>query len=302
MKLNPLSLKDKNLVNDFLRLTRHELSVYAFENIFIWNRFYEILWQIIDDNLCVFLKDKIGCFLYLAPLGRQVSIKAVNEAFSIMDGYNRNKDISRVENTEEKDVALFKAWGYKCNVKSCDYICARVDLVDLRGDKFKSKRACYNYFTKNNKFEVLPYSAGYKKGCLALYDFWQGQRKAKTEDKLYQAMLEDNRVCLTALLDNYKDLDVTGKIVKIAGRLAAFSFGYELNPDIFCVLYELTDLSVKGLAQFIFREFCRQLPDYKYINIMDDSGLENLKQVKLSYHPVKLEPAYIVKRKNGQKY
>ncbi|MFZ2357354.1 MAG: phosphatidylglycerol lysyltransferase domain-containing protein, partial [Candidatus Omnitrophota bacterium] len=81
-----------------------------------------------------------------------------------------------------------------------------------------------------------------------------------------------------------------------------FSFGFKLNEHSFCILYEITDLSAKGLAQFIFREFCRQLPDYKYINIMDDSGLENLKQVKLSYHPVKLEPAYIVKRKNGQKY
>ncbi len=302
MKLNPLSLKDKNLVNDFLRLNRHGLSVYAFENIHIWNRLYDILWEIIDDNLCVFFNDKIGCFLYLAPLGKQISIKAVNEAFSIMDRYNNNKDISRVENIEEKDVDLFKAWGYKCNVKPCDYICARADLVNLRGDKFKSKRASCNYFTKNNKFEALLFSLEHKEECLALYELWQGQRKAKAEDKLYQAMLEDSRVCLETLLDNYKDLDVIGKLVKIDGRLAAFSFGYELNSDIFCILYEITDLSVKGLAQFIFREFCRELPDYKYINIMDDSGLENLKQVKLSYHPVKLEPAYIVKRKNGQKY
>jgi hypothetical protein len=29
---------------------------------------------------------------------------------------------------------------------------------------------------------------------------------------------------------------------------------------------------------------------------MDDSGLDNLEKVKLSYHPVKLIPAYIITR------
>jgi hypothetical protein len=63
---------------------------------------------------------------------------------------------------------------------------------------------------------------------------------------------------------------------------------YEINKDTFCILYEITDLSVKGLAQFIFKEFATELTGYKYINIMDDSGLENLKKVKLSYQPEKL--------------
>lgn len=296
VKLNPLSLKDKDLVNDYLRLSRHELSVYTFENVFIWNKFYDILWQVIDDNLCIFFKDKIGCFLYLAPLSRQISGEAVREAFSIMDGYNSNKDISRVENIEKRDVEGFEKLGYKCNVKSYDYVCDRESLVDLKGDRFKSKRACCNYFTKNNKFEVLPYSLEYKKECLSLYELWQSQREHKTEDKLYQAMLGDSKVCLETLLDNYQDLDAPGIIVKVEDRVAAFSFGYELNPETFCILYEITDISVKGLAQFIFREFCRQLSSYKYINVMDDSGLENLRKVKLSYHPIRLIPGYIIKR------
>lgn len=295
--MNPLSLKDKGLVNDFLALGRHELSVYAFENIFIWNRFYEILWQIISGNLCIFFKDKIGCFLYLAPLGRQISIEAVDGVFKIMDGYNRNKDISRIENIEENDVECFENLGYKCSLKFDEYLYARDNLVNLRGDKLKSKRACCNYFSKNYKFEVLPFTLEYKKECLALYNLWQGQRKSKTGDKLYQGMLEDSRVCLENLLDNYKDLDIRGIIVRIEGRAAGFSFGYGLNPDTFCVLYEITDISVKGLAQFIFREFCRELSAYQYINVMDDSGLENLKKVKLSYQPIKLIPGYIVKRK-----
>jgi hypothetical protein len=99
------------------------------------------------------------------------------------------------------------------------------------------------------------------------------------------------------LLDDYSGLKIVGRVVKIDKKIKALTFGFRLAEDTFCILYEITDLSIKGLAQFIFREFCRELADYKYINIMDDSGLENLKKVKLSYHPVKLVPAYIVKRK-----
>jgi uncharacterized protein len=72
-----------------------------------------------------------------------------------------------------------------------------------------------------------------------------------------------------------------------------------LDKDTFCILYEITDLTIKGLSQFIFRQFCSELKDYRYINVMDDSGLENLKRVKLSYRPLKVIPAYIVKRKDA---
>jgi len=87
-------------------------------------------------------------------------------------------------------------------------------------------------------------------------------------------------------------------VVKVADRVTAFTLGFPINPGTFCVLYEITDLSIKGLAQFIFRQFARDLKGYRYINIMDDSGLGNLKKVKLSYHPVRAVAAYIVQREN----
>jgi hypothetical protein len=109
-------------------------------------------------------------------------------------------------------------------------------------------------------------------------------------------MLRDAQACLKVLLDNYAHLDCLGRLVKIDKKIKAFTFGYRINADTFAVLFEIADLSFKGLSQFIFRELCRELAGYKYINIMDDSGLENLKRVKLSYHPAGLIPNYIVKR------
>lgn len=298
MRPNRLILKDKDLFDRFLRLATHELSVFAFENIYIWKYFFDIYWAIIRDNLCIFFKDKMGCFLYLPPLASSKDPGVIREVFRIMDKSNHHKDISRIENVEEKDLPFYRDLGYECIYKSADYVCKRTDLVQLKGNKFKSKRACFNYFLKHHQFEYLPFSLRHRDDCLKLYDLWMRERKSNIKDTVYQGMLGDSRICLKILLDSYQDLDFVGRIVKINKKIKAFTLGFQLNPDTFCILYEITDLTVKGLAQFIFRSICSELKDYKYINIMDDSGLENLKKVKLSYHPFRLIPNYIVKRKN----
>jgi len=296
MKLKSLSLRHKNLFDKFLNILSHELAVYAFANIYIWKGLFDISWVIIEDSLCVFFKDKTGAFLYLPPLGGEIKPTVVETAFKIMDNLNKNRDISRIENVEEKDISFYKRLGYECVSKPFDYICLREELVELKGERFKSKRACYNYFLKHYQYTYEPFSLKDKGACLCLYRLWMSQRETKSQDPVYRGMLKDSLNALKILLDYYRQLDITGRVIKINQKLKAFSFGFPLNKDIFCIQYEITDLSIKGLAQFIFREFCSELNPYSYINIMDDSGLANLSRVKLSYHPARMAPSYIVRR------
>jgi hypothetical protein len=301
VRLNKLSLKDKEVFLKYLSSTQHDLSVYNFANIYIWKGLFDIFWTVIKESLCVFFKDNIGCFLYLPPLTKTIKPEAITEAFKIMDGFNRNKDISRIENIEDKDVPFYQNLGYTCRYKSSDYLCLKEDLVQLRGNRFKSKRACFNYFIKHYPFHYLPYSLDYRDDCLKLYNSWRRNRKAQNKNSFYKSMLDDSLRSLKILLDAYSSLDCLGRVVRVDKEIKAFTFGFKLNKDTFCILYEIADLSIKGLSQFIFRNFCSEsesaLEDCKYINIMDDSGLENLKRVKLSCRPLKLISAYIVTRK-----
>jgi len=302
MEFKKLTLSDKKIFDGFLQREEHELCVYAFENIYIWKGLFDIEWGIIDGCLCVFFKDKFGSFLYLPPLGNGNVEKASQRAFAIMDKANRNKDVSRIENLEESQLGRYKNRGYSCLEKSHDYVCLCEDLAALKGNKFKSQRASFNYFIKHYDFEYFPYSARYRDECIGLYDNWMGMRSESNADHIYQAMMQDNKASLNNALWNYAELGFEGALVRVGKKIKGFTIGYELNKDTFCILYEITDLSLKGLAQFIFAKFCRELKSYKYINIMDDSGLENLKKVKFSYHPEMLVPAYIAKKDNGQKY
>jgi len=297
MKLNKLTLKDKRLFERYLSLKPHNLAVYAWENIYIWRGLFDIRWQIIEEALCIFFQDNIGCFLYLAPLAQKLNPAVIDKVFKILNAGNKNQEVSRIENVEEPEIEAYHRLGYDVEEKPGDYLCLKAQLADLKGNHLKHKRASANYFVKNYSFQYLPFSKKYLFECLALYHLWASERKDKYADKIYRGMIKDSLTALEILLNNYQKFNCIGRIVKVGQRIKAFSFGFKLNAETFCILYEISDLSVRGLAQFIFREFCRELKDYKYINIMDDSGLENLKKVKLSYKPVKLIPSYIVKRK-----
>jgi len=295
MALNKLKLGDKKIFDKYLAFEEHGLSVYNFANIYIWRKFFDIRWQLIDNNLCVFFQDKIGAFLYFSPLGKSRSPETTKEVFAILGKLNKNPELAHIENVEDKDLDFYKKQGFRCELKAYDYLCRRADLAGLKGNKFKSKRSSYNYFIKHNDFTCEKLLLKDRSSCIKLYNLWQKQRQADNPDHIYQGLLSDGSIALKEALYNYKALGFQGIAVKINKEIKGFTFGFQLNPDTFCILYEITDLSIKGLAQFIFRSFSQELKEYKFINIMDDSGLENLKKVKLSYHPQELVPAYIVR-------
>ena len=79
--------------------------------------------------------------------------------------------------------------------------------------------------------------------------------------------------------------------------MRGFTFGEYVGRDQSSITIEKTDLTVKGLAQFIFSEFCRTCwSDRPLVNVGDDWGLETLAWTKMSYRPVKLLQKYVVRK------
>ena len=291
--LRRLSLKDKLVFGKFLSQRQHSLSAYTFENIFIWKNIYDIFWLEIERSLCIFFKDKIGCFLYLPPLGKNLNAEVLGKCFRIMNRFNKNTNISRIENIEEKDLDCYRNLGYRVIRASCDYICKRKDLVGLRGSCFKQKRSTINSFINRYGFKYQSYQSRDKNECIALYLLWMRERKVKNKDAIYRRLLDDNFSVFKTTLDCYAKLNFVGRTIKIADKIKAVTFGYPLGNKSFVVLFEVCDLRFRGIAQYIFREFCREIK-CEDINIMDDSGLDNLKRAKLSYRPYKIVDNFII--------
>ena len=292
-------LERKGLIQQYLRQAPGLLSSFSFINIFTWQKFFQFKLEVIDGNLCVFARHDAGTFLYLPPLGKNVSAKTIAACFERMERVNRVKGVARVENVHAHQLALFPAGKFSHYNKGYEYCYYRKDLIALTGNPYKSKRSSYNHFVKNYTFKYLPYENSMREDCAALYQNWtQSRRPVYANNAVSLQMLEENAGVHQLALRHYQELGLTGRVVTVDGKIKAYTFGYPLNTETFCVLFEIADLSFNGLGVFIFREFCRDaaLAPYKFINVMDDFELKNIQRTKDSYRPVVLLPSYTVTR------
>jgi hypothetical protein len=207
---------------------------------------------------------------------------------------NPNPHIARIENVPRALFTFFQKDGFRATLKETEYLYETEALSELSGNRFKSKRNAYNAFMdRYPSAEFSPYCPANSDACFTRYDAWHAARAMNCEDAVYCAMLADSRSAHRVAIAHADALGLFGRIVRVNGEIKGYTFGYPLNVDTFCILFEITDLEIKGLAQFIYREFCKELVGtYRWINAMDASGLENLKRVKRSYHPVELLPSY----------
>ncbi|PIQ88542.1 MAG: hypothetical protein COV72_07910 [Candidatus Omnitrophica bacterium CG11_big_fil_rev_8_21_14_0_20_42_13] len=300
---SPLAFEDKIIFDAYIQKSKHEISAHSFANIYVWRTLFDVRFNIIKEHLCVFFKDELGCFMYLPALGGRADKDILNYCFDIMDGVNADKDTSRVENIEEKDKGFYEDNGFKLLAKDPEYIYHTQDLITLCGDKFKDKRASCNYFQKNYKYSYEDLSQGAVYECLQLLAQWRKERLSKagsnsklSDIKFYSGILDDNCLAQEEALLNFDRLNLEGKIIRVEGKVAAYTFGFALSEETFCIFSEVADLNIKGIAQFIFRQFCSDLKKYRYINVMDDSGLKNLKDVKDSYNPARKVCLYTARK------
>ncbi|MGH7215922.1 MAG: phosphatidylglycerol lysyltransferase domain-containing protein, partial [Nitrospiraceae bacterium] len=179
--------------------------------------------------------------------------------------------------------------------KDPDYLYRAADLAALAGDRYKSQRALCNRFEREQSFEMDCYQARDRQGCRALLREWSRQKQSEGLESFGAMLLADAAPAHEVIWSQASALRITGKVVRARGRLCGYTFGYWLTSATFCVLLEVTDRTLPGLAQYLFRETCRTAvaEGAEYINAMDDAGLPGLRASKQAYHPAMLIPNFV---------
>ena len=96
----------------------------------------------------------------------------------------------------------------------------------------------------------------------------------------------------------FKELELTGGILRIDGEIVAFTMGEPISEDTFVVHIEKAFADIQGAYPMINQQFVEhECAAYKYINREEDTGAEGLRKAKLSYRPAFLVEKGIVKEK-----
>ena len=96
----------------------------------------------------------------------------------------------------------------------------------------------------------------------------------------------------------YEELELTGGLLRVNGKVVAFTLGEEVSDDTFVVHIEKAFAEIQGAYPMINQQFVEyECMKYKYINREEDTGAEGLRKAKLSYRPVFLvEKGTVTKR------
>ena len=289
-------LDQKPLVDSFLAQGPRPLSSFSFVSLFAWCDFFDFELKIMDEALCIFAHGAQGSFLYLPPLGKDFHRSTVQEAFAHM-ARRGHRAVNRIENIPENLLSVFAADEYNQYAKPTEYVYRKEDLIALKGNAYKSQRHDCNFFVSHNlKCSFEPYRDDDFSPCMDLYERWAAQRAEGNSDDIYRSMLQENHQVHGRLLKHAGAVGLVARVLKVEGKLAGYTFGYELDAVTFCVYAEIADLTVTGAAAYMFRSFCAdsQLKSFNRINTMDDFAMPNVARVKKAYHPSELIGSYAV--------
>ena len=169
-----------------------------------------------------------------------------------------------------------------------EYIYLAENLADLDGHPLKPKRNQVNYFTTHFNWSEEAIDGDNLSEVMAFNEEWNLQKQIPAG-----SMLNGENMALNEAFLHYFELPLKGLVLRVDGKIVAFSIGCRLNDETFFVLFEKGNSDYKGAYTMINRQFVRSLGgEYKYINRADDAGVEGLRKAKLSYAPECLQKVH----------
>jgi hypothetical protein len=295
LQFGRIEITDKNEADRLLAQSNFRGCEYTFGNSFVWRNFYNL--EVAFTRGMMFRKYETGgetVFSYPAGNG------SMDEAIALLKEYCSENGtrlvISAEKDTTEQIVKKYPDVRVQLNRDACDYVYLSEDLAELKGKKYHAKRNHLNRFYENN-WSYEPLTAQNMDECIAMNEVWckENVNECDVVDSEEEKSKHEEMCIVRCSFKHFDELGYIGGVLRVDGAVQAFTFGEPSSDDCFVVHVEKALRNYQGTYTAINREFVKSLGGrYKYINREDDTGAENLRKAKLSYHPAFLEEKYII--------
>lgn len=289
-------LEDKGIIESYFAKAPSRSCERTFANVYLWSRHYHVRFAVVEDAL-VFMDDEEElAFAY--PAGEP---EAVKRALDVLERYSEERGYPLVlYSVTEENFAQLEEWypgmyEIEYDRDQADYVYETEKLATLAGKKLHAKRNHINKFkTIHEDWNYEPLSDDNVEECFQMALKWRNQNGCEDDPE------KNAEMCVSLnSLRLYKELGLVGGVLRVEGKIAAFSVGEKMCEDTFVVHIEKAYADLDGAYPMINQQFVQhECMDFQYVNREEDTGAEGLRRAKLSYRPAFLVEKGIVRKKS----
>lgn len=281
-EFKPVTISDLELFKQHIQMNPFYNSEYNFTTMVAWQVVMQLEYTIIEDCLCVrgvtIGSDKKEFFYF--PLGKKTNIEKALHII-IKDFTDKKKPLILMSLSQPmmdmlEEFGLLDKFQKETRRDFADYVYTREKLTTLAGKKLHGKRNHYNYFINNYDYSMVPITPENEPDCRLKIKSLIIERSLNPEEELNATMM--------ALY--YRDeLGLKGCCLYAGKELVGIILG-ECHHGMTVVQIAKSDVSFRGASVALFKLFLSEhFQKCEYVNLMEDMGLEGLRQAKLSYNP-----------------
>lgn len=290
MIFNSFHIQNKALFQQYLQ-DGGRVCEHAFANLFAWQLGFGNRWTVCHDRLIVRSStDAPGepkKYMLLPDVRTPHLPEIIRQIQEDADEYPFCLARMSEEDKHYLECLFPDRFMFDNHRDDMDYVYDAQVFKTFKGRKLAAKRNHVNKFKSLYQYHYEELTPDLFEGCLRLERQWRAEQHDDTD------LLEAEERAIRNFFAHYRDLDLIGGALYVEGTLAAFTFGSPINNNTFDIHIEKADVRYEGVFPMMSHLFAQQLPtQYQYVNREEDLGLPGLRQSKLSYHPLRLEPKF----------
>lgn len=289
MEFKPFRIEDKARIDSYFVVHHYEQIDCTFNTLFLWQDAYQTSWA--EQDGILFVRAGTGKDTFFMPPFAKEEENFVHGLALIHEEYDRLGLPFRLKSasswvTEQIERLVPGKYDFIEDRDNEEYIYRTDDMIRLPGKKLRMKKNHLNGFLR--QYADYQYEAITKENL--------EDAKAGIHDWfLRHGDIEEEEQAIKRCFDHWDALGVKGAVIRIYGKVEAFTNGDSINEKMAHIIFEKANPEIRGLYQAINRDFLiHEFADTEFVNREEDLGLPGLREAKMGYHPDHLTEKYDV--------